>query len=147
VLLSFGGFGDALDLGDAARRNEDFFFVSFAPTRVAAKNLAVLAHDHGLPHQDLVLGADVVFGKPGYGTVAEAIVARKPFVIVPRGDFREYPVLVRGIQENLPSTFVEDVAQDDWTAAIRRVLAAPSPRTTLGHDGAEVALRRIRELL
>ncbi len=149
VLLSFGGFGDALDLGDAARRNPEFFFVSFAASRVRAENLAVLPHDHPYPHQDLVLGADVVLGKPGYGTVAEAIVARKPFVITPRGDFREFPILARGIEEHLPSArlSLDELLGGEWTPTIRRALAAPVPPSTLGHDGAEVASARIRALL
>lgn len=149
VLLSFGGFGDALDLGHAAQRNQEFFFVSFAASSVTAENLAVLPHDHAHPHQDLVLASDAILGKPGYGTVAEAIVARKPFVITPRGDFREYPVLVAGIEEHLPSARVtlDELLSGEWTPAIRRALAAPAPPSVLGVDGAEVAARRVREVL
>ena len=149
VLLSFGGFGDALDLGFAARRNEDFVFVAFAESRDAAENLLVLPHDHAFPHQDLVLASDVVLGKPGYGTVAESILARRPFVIAPRGDFREAPVLARGIEEYLPSASlsVDELFEGRWTDAIKKALAAPVPGKTIGFDGAEVAARRIEDVL
>jgi L-arabinokinase len=147
VLLGFGGFGDELDLGDAARANPEFVFVSFAKSSVAAENLITFPHDHDLPHQDLVLASDAILGKPGYGTVAEAIAARRPFIITPRGDFREYPVLVRGIEENLPSSRLglEDLLAGRWSVAIRQALGAIDPGARLGLDGAEVAARRVVE--
>jgi L-arabinokinase len=116
---------------------------------VKASNLAVLPHVHDLPHQDLVLAADLVLGKPGYGTVAEAIVARRPFVITPRGDFREFPVLARGIEENLPSArlTLEELVGGEWTPALRRALSAPAPGLKVGLEGAAFAARRVREVL
>jgi hypothetical protein len=148
VLLSFGGFGEAFDLGEAARRNEGFVFVAFAPSRVAAENLVVLPHDHAFPHQDLVLGADAILGKPGYGTVAEAIFARRPFVSTPRGDFPEYPILLAGIEANLPSArlTLEELHEGRWSGALERALAAPVPPPRLAASGARVAAERIREL-
>jgi len=149
VLLSFGGFGDTLDLGDAARRNEDFFFVAFAPSLIEARNLAVLPHDHPFPHQDLVLASDAILGKPGYGTVAESITAARPFVITPRGDFREYAVLLRGIEEHLPSARLtqEELFAGRWSDAIHRALRAPVPPRRLGTDGDLVAARWIAKIL
>jgi L-arabinokinase len=149
VLLSFGGFGDALDLGFAARRNEGFVFVAFAASRESAENLLVLPHDHAFPHQDLVLAADAILGKPGYGTVAESILARRPFVVAPRGDFREAPVLEQGIRECLPSAALtaEELFEGRWTAALEKALSAPVPDQAIGFDGAEVAARRIEDLV
>jgi hypothetical protein len=151
VLLSFGGFGSDLDLVAAARRNEGYFFVTFAPSPSGekAENLATLEHDHGLPHQDLVLGADALLGKPGYGTVAEAIVARRPFVLTPRGDFREFAVLVRAIEEHLPHAHrsVEQLLSGEWSEALAGALAMSPPRPAPASDGAAVAARRILDWL
>lgn len=149
VLLSFGGFGAGLDLARAARANPGFFFVAFSPPAEPAPNLAALAHDHDLPHQDLVLGADAILGKPGYGTVAEAIVARRAFVLTPRGDFREFPVLVRGVEEHLPhaSLTLEELLGGAWGPALERALGMPAPPPRLQTDGASVAARQVLAVL
>ncbi len=149
VLLSFGGFGEGLDLAAAAAKNEDHFFVAFAPPRgPAPANLRAIPHDHGLPHQDLVLGADAIVGKPGYGTVAEAIVARRAFVHCPRGQFREYPVLVRGIEEHLPNTpiSIEELMAGEWSRALASALSMSAPGPGLRADGAPVAAWRVVSL-
>jgi hypothetical protein len=112
--------------------------------------LAVLPHEHEHPHQDLVLGADAILGKPGYGTVAEAIVAgRRAFVQTPRGDFREYPVLVRCIEEHLPSARLglKELLAGEWTLALRAALASRAPHSAIELDGDVIAAQRIVEML
>jgi hypothetical protein len=149
VLLSFGGFGAELDLARAARANAEFFFVAFSQPAEPVQNVAALPHDHDLPHQDLVLGADAILGKPGYGTVAEAIVARRPFVLTPRGDFREFAELVRGVEENLAHArlSLDELAAGRWRPALERALAMTPPQGPPRIDGAEIAARRILEAL
>ncbi len=130
VLLSFGGYGDALDLSAAAERNPELAFLAFAPPPgPLPANLAVLPHDHGLPHQDLVLGAAAVLSKPGYGTVAECLTRPTPMVYVePTGTFREHPRLVREIEERLPSAALTParLRAGDWSEAVEAALAAPA---------------------
>jgi hypothetical protein len=96
-----------------------------------------------------VLGADAILGKPGYGTVAEAIVARRAYVLTPRGDFREFPVLVSGVEANLPhaSLTLDELREGRWRPALERALAMPAPGLALGTDGAAVAARRILDEL
>lgn len=135
VLISFGGYGDALDLSAVARENPSFAFVSFAPPRGAVpENLVVLPHDHDLHHQDLVLGADALVGKPGYGTISECLSRPTPFVAVRAGDgFREHARLRAFAARHLPWAEIsrDDLLAGRWTAALRAAMsatpAAPPP--------------------
>ncbi len=84
--------------------------------------------------------------KPGYGIVTDALACGTRIVYTERGDFPEYPILVREMRTLIPC---EHVSNDDLLAGrleepIRRVMARlvpPPPRL----DGAVVAARRIVE--
>jgi hypothetical protein len=83
----------------------------------------------GLDYPDVVGAVDVVVTKPGYGIVSDAIAAGTRMVYTERGDFPEYPILVREMVRWLPA---EHVSNDDLRAGrldgpIRRVLARPVP--------------------
>ncbi len=141
VLLSFGGVG--LPSLAALARSGSADFRWLPPEDV----------DHRLPELDLsypdVVGAvDVVVTKPGYGIVSDAIAAGTRLVYTERGDFPEYPVLVR---EMTPLLACEHVSNQDLLAGrledpVRRVLARPvPPPPDLG--GAGRGAERILELL
>lgn len=136
VLISFGGYGDALDLSAVARDNPAYAFVSFAPPRGAApENLVVLPHDHDLPHQDLVLAADALVGKPGYGTISECLTRPTPFVAVRAGDgFREHARLRAFAARHLPWAELtkDELLTGRWAGALEaaheaRPAEAPPP--------------------
>jgi hypothetical protein len=146
VLISFGGYGDALDLSAVARDNPRFTFVSFAPPggEVPA-NLVSLPHDHDLAHQDLVLGADALVGKPGYGTISECLTRPTPFVAVRMGDgFREHARLRAWARRHLPWSDLDpaDLLAGRWTAALDAALAARplEPPPPNGLDAAHAVL-------
>lgn len=149
VLVSFGGFGDALDLGAAARANPRFAFVTFGAARERTGNLTVLPHLHGLPHQDLVLACDVHLSKPGYGTYSEAVAARRPLVLAPRTGFREYPVLVRAMKAAVPCVELPEAAlfSGQWSPALEQALAMPFPSPAPALDGAARAAARVLALI
>jgi hypothetical protein len=103
VLVSFGGFG----LGDAARRIPRIAGVTWilappmddlgrADTRFAP----------GEPYLGLLAACDAVLTKPGYGIVCEAARQRTRLLYTDRGDFPEYPWLVRWMTENTPAVHV-----------------------------------------
>jgi L-arabinokinase len=148
VLLSFGGFGDELDLDEAARRNPglDLVVVS-ASVRSSPPNLRVIDPSPALTHPDLVAAADVVLGKPGYGTVAECLHRPTPLVYAPRGAFREHPALVAAIEARLPSApiTVEDLTAGRWARAIAEALLGARPPER--GDGAGLAAERIASLI
>jgi len=91
---------------------------------------------------------DVVVTKPGYGIVTDAIAAGTRLVYTERGDFPEYPILVREMQ---PLLACEHVSNADLLAGrlegpVRRVLGRPVPPPP-DLDGAARGAARILELL
>jgi hypothetical protein len=103
VLASFGGFG----LDDAGRR--------MPPIRGVTWILSDPMPDlgrldtrfvQGVPYLGLLAACDAVFTKPGYGTVSEAARHRTRILYTDRGDFLEYPYLVRWMEEQVPAAYV-----------------------------------------
>lgn len=145
VLLSFGGIGvPALERGDGGRGGDrDRAFRWVFPADVDGR-----LEELGLTYPDVVHAVDVVVTKPGYGIVTDAIAAGTRLVYTERGDFPEYPVLVR---EMAPWLACEHVSNADLLAgrlggALRRVLDRPvPPRPDLG--GAVRGARRLVEIL
>lgn len=150
VLLSFGGYGHALDLSDAARRNPGYAFLAFAePKSAPPDNLTVLPHDHGHPHQDLVLGAHALIAKPGYGTISECLTRPTPFAYVIPGDgFREHRFLEGIVERFLPHARLTPAALvgGDWSEALAAALAA-TPAEPAPPSGLEGVLALARGLL
>ncbi len=151
VVCSFGGFGDLLDLSEGARANPELTFLSFAqPKGEAPQNLVTLPQDHGLAHQDLVLGADALIAKPGYGTVSECMNGPTPLAyVVPSGEFREHAFLINNmIKRWVPSAplSVEELLAGEWSAAIDAARAA-TPREPAPNDGLQEALETVLGLL
>ena len=108
--------------------------MGFAPPRGACpQNLWVLPHDHGLPHQDLVLGSDLLVAKPGYGTITECLNGPTPLVwVVPEASpgFREHRHLPSLIREALPHAPLEldDFLAGRWEGALEAASSAPPPQ-------------------
>ena len=152
VLLSFGGIGlpgfDASVLDGASESR----FVSLGSFAGSSATLTVLApsalEDAGLQYQDLVSAADVVVTKPGYGIVSDAIGAGTRLVYTERGDFPEYPILVREMQRYLPCAYASnaDLLAGRLAGPIRAVLAQSRP-TPPPLDGAARAADRLLERL
>jgi L-arabinokinase len=140
ALLSFGGI--ALELDRAAFAAQPDF------TAVFSDDVAPRLGETGLGYEDLVGAVDVVVTKPGYGIVADVAGARRRLVYTDRGDFPEYPILVRDMPAYFPVAHVSngDLLAGRIGPAVREVLAQPMPE---GPDmsGAEVAARRLLELL
>jgi L-arabinokinase len=139
VLVSFGGFGVDLD----------------RPTLDAAPGLRVVHSDDvaprldalGLGYQDLVAAVDVVVTKPGYGIVSDVIAARRRLVYTERGDFPEYPILAREMQQSVAAVHVSnaDLLAGRIAPAVEEVLARPMPPEP-DTSGADAAARRVLSL-
>ena len=156
VLVSFGGFGGDLDLAAAGRQDDLRLLVVAAaiperspPSESVSNNLRSVLPTDELPHQDLVLAADCVIGKPGYGTVAECLAAGTPMVWVPRGEFREQPSLVAAIERFLPhaALSIEDLEKGRWSPAVREALASTPAERLPPSDGAADAAALVLEWL
>jgi hypothetical protein len=138
VLLSFGGVGlPAL----AAPASAEFRWL--LPAEVDGR-----LGELGLAYPDVVHAVDVVVSKPGYGIVTDAIAAGTRLVYTERGDFPEYPILVR---EMAPLLACEHVSNADLLAGriegpVRRVMARSMPLAP-DLDGAARGAERILEIL
>ena len=99
-------------------------------------------------HVDVMAACDAVIGKPGYGTFAEALVHRKPFLYVPR-DFPEVPCLVAemsrlGRAAPLPRP---DFETGRWRPALEALLESSGAWTDLPLDGDEFIASRLAEFV
>lgn len=148
VLLSFGGLGlPGFDPQVLAPLSEYRFFavgdLSTGPPNLTVLDRSALATSE-VGYADVVGAADCVVTKPGYGIVSDAIGAGTPIVYTERGDFPEFPILVRGMAEYVPSAHVSnaDLRAGKLREALGAVVGAsvPEPPPT---DGATVAAERL----
>jgi len=142
VLVSFGGVGLPGLTREVLGRDPGLRFVF--PDELGLDRLGV----SGLTYPDVVGAVDAVVTKPGYGIISDAIGAGTRVVYTERGDFPEYPIMVREMPLYLACAHV---ANDDLRAGrvagpIRRVLEQPMPaRPDLG--GAGRAAARILDMI
>jgi hypothetical protein len=98
----------------------------------------------GVPYPALVAGADVVVTKPGYGIVAEIVLARTRAAWFPRGEFPESRYLEEVLERRGdPAVDAGDGSIEDLRAgigsAVTQALAAPPPPPAPPSAAAEVA--------
>lgn len=140
VLVSFGGLGlPGLSPGVLGGLREFRFLM---PEELHGPRIEAL----GVSYADVVGAVDVVLTKPGYGIVSDAIGAGTRLVYTDRGDFPEYPILVREMSRYLPCVHVsnEDLLAGRLAQPIRAVLGLPMPEPPdLG--GAARAAERLLE--
>jgi hypothetical protein len=123
VLLSFGGLGLTGLAREGLGDGEGLQFV--LPSDTEIDRLDAL----GLYYPDVVAAADVVVTKPGYGIVSDSIGAGTRVVYTDRGDFPEYPILVREMPRYLACVYVEsnELRAGQLAGPVRRALALPVP--------------------
>ncbi len=148
VLISFGGLGlPGFDPAVLARMPAVTFLVSDAAKALPANVRLVGTADMeaaGLEYVDLVAAADAVVTKPGYGIVSDAIAAGTRMIYTDRGDFPEYPILVREMTRWLACAYVtnEDLLRGAFAEQIEALTARPMPAPP-PMDGARHAADRI----
>jgi L-arabinokinase len=164
VLFSFGGFGllcRQVSSYDDSRQSaienrhhrslairEESVLISTAPSPDPGKPFRHLTDSRlpelGLRYPDLVAASDVVVSKPGYGIVSECIANDAALLYLPRGRFREYPILIREMKPYLRTEQIslEDLALGSWVSVMNRVMRAPRPES-MDCSGAEDVARRI----
>ncbi len=131
VLVTMGGIGWRHDgLGALERRQRAVFVVPGAAERPERRgSLLALPHRSGHFHPDLVAASDLVVGKLGYSTVAEAVHSGARLLYLPRPDFPESPVLESFVRRHLPAaaTSVSELASGSWLDRMDRLLEEPRP--------------------
>lgn len=138
ALLSFGGVGaSGIDFAAVTGR-DDIVFMSTTPR----PGLAGCRHvPIDIPHACLVHAADVVVGKLGYCTVAEALVHGTPYLFAPRLDWPEERVLQEAVEQNLPNARVPwpKFASGVWGDTLRELAASPKASGQPPYGGHQVA--------
>ena len=139
AVVSFGGVGLPGLEPDAFRQVDGWDFLVTGTDRVG--------NSTEMNYIDLIAAADVVITKPGYGIVSDAIAARTRMVYTERGDFPEYPILVREMARWLPARHVsnEDLMAGRVEAVLDDVMSMPFPPPP-DMSGAEHAARRLLDL-
>ncbi|NPV85861.1 MAG: hypothetical protein HPY45_07625 [Anaerolineae bacterium] len=140
VLLSMGGIPQQFDFLERLKAFQDVCFIVPGSTEEMAlcDNLALLPHHSDFYHPDLVAASDVVIGKAGYSTIAEAYHAGIPFGYVNRSGFREAEVLEAFIRSALNGVEIpmQDFLTGDWGSSLSYLLSLPrvSRRAPNGAD-------------
>ena len=112
-------------------------------------NVRAVPHQSPFFHPDLVLAADAIVGKVGYGTVAEAFQGRTQFFYVPRPAFPESAVMEHFVREELHGVEVPlaDFEGGEWLAKVADQLAPVPPLLSKGGaDGANAVADEIAAL-
>jgi L-arabinokinase len=149
VLVSFGGIGfDGLSVERLADMPDQVFAVPNDVAGSLAPNVVGVPRS-SRDYPDLLGASDVVLTKLGYGIVADCIANRVPLLYVPRGGFREEPVLEAAVRQ-LGCGVAINRAALEVGSLLPHIEQALSLRPDWGDqpvDGAQVAARRLLSLI
>jgi L-arabinokinase len=148
VLLSFGGLGlQRLGL-EKLKAMRDFLFVVTANEERRDGNIVILPDTQRL-YENLLRAVDVIVTKPGYGIVADAISHRLAVLYTERGEFPEYPHLVRALNDCATAEFIPqtDLLAGQLEPSLRRLLAKKPNWPSVELNGAPIAAEKILALL
>jgi len=150
VLLSMGGAEwDYGRLGELERQKRAWIVVPGGGRTARRRGrLLVLPFHSEFYHPDLVAASDLVVGKLGYSTVAEAYHAGAAFAYVARPRFPESPVLASFVNQHMNAMEIEESVFrcGRWLQQIEPLLAV-SRRPPNEANGADVAANAILDLL
>jgi hypothetical protein len=129
VLVSMGGIPlEQKDLMPFTRSDGIYFVIPGGSDHFEKQgNLVLLPHHTPIYHPDLVMACDVLIGKAGYSTVAEAYYAGVPFGFVSRPRFREAGPVAAFIKKEMNGIEIrEDTFQDgSWVRTLNELLTQP----------------------
>ncbi len=150
ALITMGGSSWSFDFLARLTEAERTSFVVFGGTPELERRANVLLLPDRSPVfvPDLIAAADLVVGKLGYSTVAEAWAAGTRYAYVPRRLFPESASLGAFVGERLPSRELEATAfsSGDWLDELADLLARPrAPRQTV--NGADQIADRLARML
>jgi UDP:flavonoid glycosyltransferase YjiC (YdhE family) len=148
VLLSFGGLGLANFPWQRLDELTEFFFVTTGAAGSSRGNLLVL-DDAQRRYEDLLRAVDVIVTKPGYGIVADLLAHHLPVLYTERGNFPEYPFLVRALKDLATAEFIPQDALlcGNILPALVRLLEQRPAWPSVQLNGAAVAAEKVLALL
>lgn len=142
----------SLDLGEAALRNlknsDGVVFLYKSPMEFAVPG-AINLDEARVSFPEGVEAADAVLTKPGYGIVSDCLARAKPVIYAERGMLAEYRVLVKTIESELTSVFIDSKSfeEGNWAPSIREILSLPRRFPAIPLNGAEVCASKILDFL
>jgi L-arabinokinase len=147
ILLSFGGHGLKRLRLDRLLRQKEFFFIGTGNASRKEPNLLILPNAQR-SYVDLVGAADVIVSKPGYGIVADVISHQTPLLYTDRGDFAEYPYLVKALEDCATADFIpqDDLISANLTPYLERLLTKEKHWPAVATNGAAVASEKVLSL-
>ncbi len=148
VLLSFGGLGlQRLPL-EKLKLMRHFVFVVSAGEKRIDDNIFVLPGTQ-YRYEDLVQAVDVIVTKPGYGIVADAISHQVPVLYTDRGEFPEYPHLVRALHDCATAEFIpqSELLAGNIGSYLTRLLEKEPHWPAVELNGAQIAAQKLLALM
>jgi hypothetical protein len=144
VLITLGGIQGDYSFLNEMKKSEDVCFVipGAAEETQVLGNLFPLPHHSELFHPDLVNASDAVIGKVGYSTLAEVYNAGVPFGYIARRKFRESPILVSYIENQMRGLSIDgdEFYNGRWISCLPDLLSFPRIQRDDSCGATEVSL-------
>jgi hypothetical protein len=151
ILISMGGGipPQRYSFIEQIAKQQGIFFVipGISESMQRNENLVLLPHHPSIYHPDLIQASDLVLGKLGYSTLAEAYWAEIPFGYITRAHFRESEILAKFVEQEMSGFAMSEscFATGEWISLLPSYLNLPSPRRS-GPNGSEQIARFIVSL-
>lgn len=143
VLITMGGIEQDFRVLSSTQSVGDVVFILPGGSDVERRegNLIRLPHHHSYYHPDLVHASDLVVGKLGYSTIAEAYHAGVPYLYIPRNHFRETAPLAEFVEKELngASLAESDFWSGSWVEQIVPMLARSYQKTERQNGADQIA--------
>jgi hypothetical protein len=143
ILVSMGGVADPFSFVKRLPADLDAFIVIPGADTLAVshKKIIPLPRHSAFYHPDLIAAADVLIGKAGYSTVAEACRCGIPFGYLNRERWPEAAVLEAFIADHLPCRPISagDYAAGAWVETAMELATHPKVRPAVGNGAVEAA--------
>lgn len=148
VLVSMGGIPDRFQFLEQLPTKLDIHLVIPGAAGAAGPhaNIVALPVRSAFFHPDLLQAADLLIGKAGYSTIAEAYHVGVPFGFIARTRSPESPALERFIRAYLSCRAISaaDYASGRWLKILPELLALPRRRPASA-NGADAVARLLLE--
>jgi UDP:flavonoid glycosyltransferase YjiC (YdhE family) len=129
VLITMGGIPEQHTFLDRLKTMRGVYFIVPGATHRThiEDHLILLPHRSEFYHPDLMNAADVVIGKAGYSTVAEAYHAGIPFGFIAREKFRESATMASFIRREMHGIEIpaNEFQNGHWLHTLDQLLALP----------------------
>jgi hypothetical protein len=129
VMLTMGGILTQYPFLEAIKQAQDvLFLIPGGSDRYEMRgSLVLIPHHSDLYHPDLVAASDVIVGKLGYSTLAEAYAAGVTYIYIPRANFPESPPMAEFARETMGAVELaeERFFSGDWLDLLPGLLSRP----------------------